>query len=147
MTTVARVALSPGHTQDLISAFEWDCLRAGRHNVLLEGPDDSTDRLVRLLEPWLRRPLLWRPSAAPFARPSGECGALVLRNVWALGRSEQAEVLRWLDDPNERKQVVSTTARSLFPLVERGLFDERLYYRLNVILLRVDAGAAAPSAR
>jgi DNA-binding NtrC family response regulator len=32
---------------------------------------------------------------------------------------------------------VSTASRRLFAAVERGLFDEVLYYRLNVMLLRL----------
>ena len=43
--------------------------------------------------------------------------------------------LRWLD-AGEPSQVISTSARSLFLLVERGQFMADLFYRLNV--LRVD---------
>ena len=55
-----------------------------------------------------------------------------------MSRQEQAELLRWLENSTDRKQVVSTTVQPLFPLVDRGLFDETLYYRLNVMLLSVD---------
>ena len=34
--------------------------------------------------------------------------------------------------------IVSTTAHPLFPLVARELFDEALYYRLNITLLRLE---------
>jgi transcriptional regulator of acetoin/glycerol metabolism len=57
-----------------------------------------------------------------------------------LGRHEQAALLEWLD--GERKQVVSTTVDPLFPLIARGLFDEALYYRLNVMLMRIDSTGA-----
>jgi hypothetical protein len=40
-------------------------------------------------------------------------------------------------------QIVSTTERRLIALVARGLFDETLYYRLNVMLLRVGSKNAA----
>jgi hypothetical protein len=53
----------------------------------------------------------------------------------------------WLDDPHGSKQVVSTTADSLFPRVARGLFDEALYYRLNVMRLSVALKARAPIPR
>jgi hypothetical protein len=137
VTTVVGAALSSGRSEDLISALEWECLSTGGHNVLLEGPEDSTSCLVRLLEPHLRRPVLWQPLQAPFAVPASECGVLVLQNVRALSRHEQADLLRWLGDLNGRTRIVSTTASPLFPLVERGLFDEALYYRLNVMLLCV----------
>jgi hypothetical protein len=134
---VPGTVLSPGRGPDLISGVEWECMCAGRHSVLVEGPDGSTDALVRLLEPHLRGPVLWRPVLVPFVLPAGECGTLVLQNVAALTRHDQAGVLRWLDDSHERKHVVSTTAHPLFPLVEQGLFDEALYYCLNVLLLRL----------
>ena len=35
--------------------------------------------------------------------------------------------------------MISTTTEVLFPLVVPGQFDETLYYRLNVILLRAEA--------
>jgi hypothetical protein len=123
----------------MISTPEWVSLCAARHNVLLEGSDESTESLVLFLAPYLCRPVVWKPPHAPVALPSGACGALVLQNVGALSRPEQAELLRWLDNSTDRKQVVSTTVQPLFPLVERGLFDEALYYRLNIMLLCVDA--------
>jgi transcriptional regulator of acetoin/glycerol metabolism len=66
----------------------------------------------------------------------------VLRNVSALDGHGQAALLRWLD---AGRQVISTTAHPLFPLITRGLFDEALYYRLNVTLLSTDSiGARSP---
>jgi len=144
MTTVTDTALSQGREVDLISPIDWECLCAGRHNVLLEGPDDSTGQLVRLLEPFLSKPVRWRSLSAAFARPAERCGTLVLQNVGTLGRSDQADLRRWLDDSGERTHVVSTTARALFPLVERGLFDEALYYRLSVMLFCVGPGDTSP---
>jgi len=121
---------------------EWRSLCTERPNLLLEGSEESTEGRLLFLAPYLRKPVLWKPSHAPFARPTGECGALVLQNVAALGREEQSALLRWLDDSNGRTQVVSTTAQPLFPLVARGVFDEALYYRLNVVLLCVDSSSA-----
>lgn len=40
----------------------------------------------------------------------------------------------WLLDP---RQVICSTTTSLFPLVARGLFDETLYHRLNVVTVRI----------
>lgn len=123
----------------MIATPEWISLCAGRHNVLLEGSDESTESVLLFLAPYLCRPVVWKPPHAPVALPSSGCGALVLQNVGALSRPEQVELRRWLDSSTDRKQVVSTTVQPLFPLVERGLFDAALYYRLNVILLCVDA--------
>ena len=55
--------------------------------------------------------------------------------------NEQAALLRWLE--GDRKQVVCTTAQPLFPLVDRGLFDETLYYRLNIARVAVGADAVS----
>ena len=76
----------------------------------------------------------------PLVLPTDACGALVLQNVCALDRHEQAALSRWLDA--SRKQVVATTVDPLFQLVARGLFDEALYYRLNTMLMRIDSTGA-----
>jgi transcriptional regulator of acetoin/glycerol metabolism len=54
-----------------------------------------------------------------------------------LERREQAALLKWLD--TRAAQVISTTTHPLFPLIAGGLFDEALYYRLNVTLMRIDS--------
>lgn len=138
MATVVGGALSSGRRQDLIPALEWDCLCRCRPNVLIECPADSTDSLVRLVEPHLRGPVQWTPAGMRLTLP--ERGSVVLQDVSALGRQEQAELFRWLGDLHDHRQVVALTTRPLFPWVSRGLFDEALYYRLNVMLLYVDSG-------
>ena len=138
MTRAVDVVLPALRGLGLVSTHEWDHLCTRKHNVLFEGPEDSIEGLLILLEPHLRAPVLRKPARASLELPTGECGALVLQDVSALSRKEQAELLRWLDDSNARTQVVSTAVDPLFPLVARGLFDEALYYRLNVILLCVD---------
>jgi hypothetical protein len=135
VTKVVNPAVLPKH--DHLAASEWESLRTWRYNVLLEGPRPSTDALVRLLVPHLPRPVLWNPIHTPYALLARECGALVLQNVGALARGEQNRLLRWITESNQRRQVISTSAHPLFPLVACGLFDEVLYYRLSVMLLRV----------
>ena len=125
-------------TFELALTAEWRSVCTGRHNVLLEGSQASTDAVLLLLRPYLLDPVTWKPSGAPFELHTDKPGALILPGVGALGGAEQDHLLEWLDDSHGRTQVVSTTTEPLFSLVARGLFDETLYYRLNVILLHVD---------
>jgi DNA-binding NtrC family response regulator len=81
---------------------------------------------------------LRRPPGATFAPPSGEVRTLILHTVDGLSASDQTTLLGWLADARRRTRIVSTTVHSLFALVERGLFDAHLYYRLNEVLLHVD---------
>jgi len=128
-----------GRGLEIISKPEWGSLCTQQPNVLLEGSKESTEAVVLFLTPYLRRPVLLKPPHGPFALPPDQCGALVLQNVAAMRPGEQSELLRWLDASRDRKQVVSTSWRPLFPMVGHGLFDEALYYRLNVVLLCVDS--------
>jgi len=56
-----------------------------------------------------------------------------------LNAGEQTRLRRWLDE-SPRARILSKASTPLFSQVVRGLFDESLYYRLNVILLRIAAG-------
>lgn len=120
---------------ELISTPEWLSLSTRQHNAIFEGPEHATESLLLLLQPSLRTPAIWKRAPEPLELPGEEGGALVLRNVGALGRHEQAALSRWLEA--SLKQVVATTVDPLFPLVVRGLFDEALYYRLNTMLMRI----------
>lgn len=119
---------------------EWRTWRAHPYNVLLEGPAATTNAVLRLLQPHIREPIVWHQPQGPLTLPSGETGALILTDVAALGADDQMRLLEWLVGPGLHTQIVSTTERSLFACVTRGLFDAGLYYRLNIMLLRVGSG-------
>jgi hypothetical protein len=129
---------------------EWRSLRACRHNVLLEGSLSATNAVLGLLEPHIRGPIVWNGPQTPLNLPGGELGGLILRGVADLSAGDQTRLLAWLGGPGSRTQIVSTTERPLFALVARKLFDETLYYRLNVVLLHVgskdEAGLAGDDA-
>ena len=133
--------LSHALGSEVISSLEWRSLCARQHNVMFEGPAQATEGLLRLLEPHLRAPAIWKGARTPLEIPMDDCGALVVQDVSSLDRREQAALLRWLGEG--RTQVVSTTDHSLLPLIARGAFDEALYYRLNVTLIRLDATGAS----
>ena len=124
------------------SMAEWRSICVSRSNVLLEGPPARTEAVLHLLKPHLGEPVTLKRSGAPLDLHTVKRGAVVVRDIAACGRPEQDRILRWLDDPQSRPQVVCTTIEPLFPLVARGLFDETLYYRLNVILLQLTRSAA-----
>ena len=119
------------------SMAEWRSICASRHNVLLEGPPACTEAVLHLLKPYLGEPVTLKRPGAPLELHTSMRGALVVHDISAFSGPEQDRILGWLDDPHSRTQVVCTTTEPLFPLVVRGLFDETLYYRLNVILLQL----------
>jgi hypothetical protein len=126
------------HQWTVGSAPEWRAIREGRSNLLLEGPEASTDAALLLLRESLRGVIYWKRRTAPLEIPPANARTVVVENVDTLHAGEQSTFLRWMADTDERIQIVSTTTGPLFPLVARGLFDERLYYRLNTIFLRID---------
>lgn len=135
MTDQAAALLVQAVVPDLILPPEWLDLCRYRCNTLLVGPGDATERLLMLLRPYLRSPTVWKGREHAALELPHECGVLVLQNVSALSMHDQATVVRWLD--THRTQLISTTTQPLFPLIALGLFDEALYYRLNVMLLTV----------
>jgi sigma-54-interacting transcriptional regulator len=109
-----------------------------QHRILLEGPEISIEVVMSLLEPYLRKPITWNHRGTRLRLPSSNCGALVLHNVSELEADEQTRLGAWLNDSAHQTQIVSTTRRPLFRLVSANQFDERLYYRLNVVRCPLD---------
>ena len=136
-SVIVDVDVSEPQSSSLPSMAEWRSICASRHNVLLEGPLACTEAVLHLLKPYLDKPVTLKRSGAPLELHTAKRGALVMHDIGAFSGVEQDRMLEWLDDPQSRAQVVCTTTEPLFPLVTRGLFNETLYYRLNVILLQL----------
>jgi hypothetical protein len=117
--------------------MEWQMLSEQPHNVLLEGTVTATDAAMRLLQPRIRKPIVLHRPPATLDLPSSETGALILSDAAALSSGEQRRLLAWMNETGSRTQVITTASRPLFEFVAAGLFDAALYYRLNVLLLRV----------
>ena len=126
------------HQWTVSAALEWRAVREGRSNLLLEGPEASTVAALLLLREYFRGVVYWKRRTAPLEIQPAEARTIVVENVDTLHAGEQSTLSTWMTETDERIQIVSTTPGPLFPLVERGLFDVRLYYRLNTIFLRID---------
>jgi transcriptional regulator of aromatic amino acid metabolism len=124
-------------------AAEWTAITHGRRNLLLAGPRSAVDTALAEMTPHLLEPLRRFDPEHERSAPQPTQGTLILLEAAALNHEQQMELLEWLDQFAQREhvQVVSTTSRALFSLVERGEFLAALYYRLNV--LRVDLEPAA----
>jgi len=143
--TTASVALATPEMFDLSSA-DWRSLCLGNHNILLEGPRADTDAVLAELLPSLRTPVMTRRSGRRRLKiPAGTTGALVIQDVASLSSLDQGHLMGWLGEPGGR-HVISMTEEPLFLLVARGEFNEGLYYRLNVVLLRLGGTSALPDA-
>jgi hypothetical protein len=122
---------------------ECEILRDHPLNTLIEGPVGATDAVLLLLRPHFREPVASTRPDVPLDLPSGKTHTLILRDAGALSAGDQRRLLAWLGCTGSSTQVVSTAKRSLFELVDNGLFDAALYYRLNVVRLQV--GSREPS--
>jgi hypothetical protein len=114
---------------------EWVVLRTWRPNVLIAGTYETTEAVLATLLPYLRPPVYcWAPDASLPA--PHKVSTMLIRDMASLSLDQQRALLSWLDRAAPgRAQVVSTSASTLFPLVEHGVFLEALYYRLNTVLI------------
>jgi transcriptional regulator of aromatic amino acid metabolism len=115
-----------------INPVDWNLIIAGR-NALLCGPPAALATALAELRPHLRAPLHMWSGAGEWFLPSVSEGTLILEDVAACSPEQQHALLQWLDASAGPVQVITTIERSLWDLVERGIFLDRLYYRLNTV--------------
>jgi hypothetical protein len=108
-------------------------------NVLLIGPDDVTNAVLKAVRPHLQDPVAILRGGEPFALPSGPVGTLILVKLGAFTLAEQSQLNEGLKDQLSRVQVISTSATGLMPMLATKSFLEALYYRLNTIYIDVAA--------
>jgi hypothetical protein len=106
-------------------------------NLLLTGGDVVVQSVLETLLSDHDLPIAsWWPGqrlVLPMARPS----MMILHHVGALALEDQQHLLEWLERDIGRTKVVSTTPAPLMPLVEKGAFNDTLYYRLNTVSIEV----------
>jgi hypothetical protein len=105
-----------------------------RPHLLLIGPDavvsDYLDRLITSVAP----PVQFCDGAAPDFT-NVPVRSLIVRDVDRLDRAEQEQLIEWLNRHDAETRVIATSARPVFPRVERGEFSDALYYRINTVTL------------
>lgn len=119
-----------------IAPAELQLITDVRLNALLHGAAPSLSAALAALRPLVGRPLAFA-SGTDWRAPSASTATLIVENVWALSADEQRGMLDWLDSAARPVQVICTSDRALFELVQRGKFSDRLFYRLNVMYLEL----------
>jgi hypothetical protein len=117
-----------------VAADDWNVLQTARPNVLLIGTDQAVAGFLPLLLPLLQPPVVHSPGPTP-TLPAGPGGTLILRDVHRLAAGDQERLTAWMAEPSRRTQVISTASCQLYPLVERKVLSESLFYNLNVITI------------
>jgi hypothetical protein len=111
-------------------------VKEARPNVMLVGAPAAASRIVGALSSDLRRRIVEGCATQPEAWPR-DGASTVLRDVEALSLAQQQHLIEWLDEQPRRTHLIAVVGRSLYPEVKRGRFLESLFYRLNVLQLRL----------
>jgi hypothetical protein len=120
---------------------------AGRlpSSVLIVGTVSPEQRAGPLEElcAWCQRDVYHLQRMA-FKLPNVSTSILVvIDEVADISTDDQQTLLQWLEQHPDA-MVLSFATKPIFSHVKRGTFLERLYYRLNVMTLSVNHGAAWP---
>jgi transcriptional regulator of aromatic amino acid metabolism len=108
-------------------------------NLLLIGRDEVTRTFLAGLMSSLATPVVYWDGAT-LDLPNAATGSLIVRNCARLSRASQQRLLEWLKDHQGR--IIATSTKPVFPRVERGLFSDGLYYRINTVTLLLNPRSA-----
>lgn len=120
---------------DSLALFAQSVLNA-RPNVMIVAAPTTVARMVSTLSLDLRRRIVERHAAAPESWPVDGTSVL-LRDIETLDHAQQEHLIAWLNHSGRRTHLITAVGQSLYPEVKRGRFLDTLFYRLNVIQLRL----------
>jgi sigma-54-interacting transcriptional regulator len=137
------VPIPPSSNNNLLNSIDsvdWAMIVSTKPNVLVCGDQSFTDALLVALLPHCRLPIQSLPGQVGTSVPLPE-GTVLLPDVASYDKTKQQGLLAWLENEGSSVQVISTTERPVFDLVERGEFLARLFYHLNVVYLDLGYGS------
>ena len=125
----------PGATSPASS--DADLARRTGVNLLVIGADDVVTELFTPLWPSLATPIVVRYRGEPLRLPpaSTPVGTIVIYDLDTVTPREQYALNQWVREASGHAWVVSTALESVLPLVEAGVFNDELYYRLNAVTI------------
>jgi len=125
-----------------VDPLDWAAITEAKPNVLICGEPMFIDSFLGLLAGHCASPLRRISQSGALAVLSGiEDGTVVLDNAEQYKESEQRAVLDWLAKTGAAIQLITTTGKPLFDLVEQGQFLDSLFYRINTIYLELSCPA------
>ena len=113
-----------------------DLARLTGVSLLVVGAENEAVAVIASLWQGLVTPIVVRHRGEPLQLSAfPPFGTFVIHGVETLTREEQDGLHDWLSAGNGRARVVSAASESLFAMVESGVFNDALYYRLNVVTI------------
>ena len=103
-------------------------------NLLLIGPDAVISECLDRLIASVPGPVLFGYGAGPDFT-TDPVHSVIVRDVDRLSQADQERLVEWLNRQDGETRVIATSARPVFPHVERGEFSAALYYRINTVTL------------
>lgn len=118
-----------------IDSVDLEVIKRYRPNMLMCGPVAAVNTTLAILRPFLQQPVFQWGCDTHGSLPQHLTGTLILEHASTAHGEQQRLILDWLDARTLHVQVIATTEEPLFPLVQRGVFLDRLYYKLNMLYL------------
>jgi hypothetical protein len=122
----------------------WILAWTHRLNVLLVGPEATTSAFLDACRPYLQHPVTEVGSREPIVVPDAQhVGTLLVPEIDTLSAGDQRRLLEWFErNTDHRRQVISTSAVPVLPMMVAGAFTKRLYYRLNTVYVDLTAASS-----
>jgi hypothetical protein len=128
------------NSPDLIALSEpvlmrWLTSSDRRPNLLVVCAEADVEAAVERLKEFCIDPCHSCTVPGPLQLPSNKTGTLLLSDASAMSLDQQIALFDWLNAGGGKLQIISVSSVPLYALIERGLFLEGLYYRLNAVCL------------
>ena len=117
----------------MVDPLDWETIVDGQSNVLVCGEPPVIEAFLDALKRETSRPLRRCRSSRELMLSKISDGTLVLDDPSSFDDNDQRALLAWLEQDGLGVQLITTTYRPMFEVVQSGRFLDTLYYRLNTI--------------